>query len=216
MTFPVPSDLYAARLVQVRSSTGILLDVDLGFRQWRTAVAFRLPRERLQREFVDQLDLGAAVVARVAPPSRTAPDLWRARLVLPNEVGRPEFRYGVTVLGCRDGDNVLLDIRLGLDVVWRDQSLRLTGCNLAELSDPGGPEALEEVRRCAPDGAVAVLTSMKPDKYGGRLNGRLALPGVPDLAEHLIGTGWAARWNGRSSPKPRPPWPRQADPPLGR
>ncbi len=208
---PVASDLYGARLVEVRSSTGVLLDVDLGFRQWRTKVPFRLPRERAQRDFVGRLAPGAAVVVRVAAPASTSPDVWRGRLALPGEGARPVFRYAVTVLGCHDGDNVLMDIALGLDAVWRSQSVRLTGCNANELDEPGGREALAELQRRVPAGAGGVLASVKPDKYGGRLNGRLALPGIPDLAEYLIGSGWAARWDGRGK-APRPVWPRPAFP----
>jgi len=85
--------------------------------------------------------------------------------------------------------------------------LRLWGCNARELHDDGGPEARDHLATLIPVGSVVAITCMAWDKYAGRIDVSVALPGVGDLVTHLIGTGWAARWDG-TGPKPVPPWPR--------
>jgi endonuclease YncB( thermonuclease family) len=92
--------------------------------------------------------------------------------------------------------------------VW---SVRVLGCAARELADPGGVEARDWLRMLLPVGTPVVLTTAKPDKFGGRIDAHVwfsAVGGVADLTEVMIGAGWAARWNGTGK-QPKPPWPRE-------
>lgn len=106
-----------------------------------------------------------------------------------------------------DGDTIVLDVDLGFDAWIRNQSFRLLGCNAREHTAPGGQEAIANLRTVLPTGMVVALTSIKPDKYGGRYDAVITLPSGQDLTELLVSTQWAAAWNGKGS-KPVPPWPR--------
>lgn len=90
-------------------------------------------------------------------------------------------------------------------------SVRLLGCAARELADPGGTAARDWLRGLLPAGAPVVLGTVKPDKYGGRVDAAVwyeALPGaVVNLADTLIREHWAAPWDGRGA-QPKPPWPR--------
>jgi hypothetical protein len=84
--------------------------------------------------------------------------------------------------------------------VW---SVRVLGCAARELADPGGPEARDWLRMLLPVGTPVVLTTAKPDKFGGRIDAHVwfqAVGGPADLTEVMIGAGWAARWNGTGEP----------------
>lgn len=106
-----------------------------------------------------------------------------------------------------DGDTVVLDVDLGFDVWQRSQSFRLLGCNAREHDAPGGQEAVANLVELLPAGTEVTLTSIKPDKYGGRYDALIILPDGRDLTQLLIRAQWAAGWNGAGT-KPVPPWPR--------
>lgn len=106
-----------------------------------------------------------------------------------------------------DGDTVILDIDLGFNTWRRYESFRLIGCNARERSTAGGPEAHANLQTLLPVGAWVSLTSVRPDKYGGRYDARIYLPDGRDLTQVLIDSGWAAPWDGRG-PRPIPTWPR--------
>lgn len=106
-----------------------------------------------------------------------------------------------------DGDTVDVDIDVGWDVWVRNQSLRLAGCNAREHSQAGGPEAAANLAQLLPAGTQVTLTSIKPDKFGGRYDAVIKLPDGRDLTLLLIAQQWAAAWNGQGV-KPVPPWPR--------
>jgi endonuclease YncB( thermonuclease family) len=114
------------------------------------------------------------------------------------------------VLEVHDGDTILFRV----DRWMRDYStwnVRVLGCAARELADPGGPEARDWLRMLLPVGTPVVLTTAKPDKFGGRMDAHVwfqAVGGVADLTEVMIGAGWAARWNGTGK-QPKPPWPRE-------
>jgi len=113
-----------------------------------------------------------------------------------------------------DGDNLELavtyDIDLGFDdrqIITRRRSFRLYGLNVRELDQPGGLEAFRLISGMLPAGTQLSLTSVKLDKFGGRYDAIVTLPGGLELNAWLIANQWAAQWNGRG-PKPVPPWPR--------
>lgn len=86
-------------------------------------------------------------------------------------------------------------------------AVRLLGCNAQELSLPGGHEARDALLALMPVGSMVRLHTASPDKYGGRYDASVTLPGDRDLVTLLVAEQWAAPWSG-SGPKPVPPWPR--------
>ena len=120
---------------------------------------------------------------------------------------------GARVARVVDGDTVILDVDLGFGVWLAGQSFRLWGCNAIEHDQPGGAEATANLTSLLPAGSLVTLTSLKPDKFGGRYDAVITLPDGQDLVTLLIQTGWAAAWNGRG-PKPVPPWPRVTSTPV--
>ena len=121
---------------------------------------------------------------------------WRAQLPDVRDIPIP----------VHDGDTLTADVDLGYHIWLRGQSYRLTGCNTRELAQPGGIE----VRDALADlliGARVALTSVAPDKYGGRWDAVITLADGSDLVDWMVASGWAARWNGRGA-KPVPDWPR--------
>jgi len=119
----------------------------------------------------------------------------------------PAYTYTAAVLTVHDGDTFTAVIDLGFDVTITT-SVRLLGCNAIELGQPGGVEAGANLRQLI-CGKAIYLHTVKADKYGGRYDAQVTVPGVGDLATLLIADGWAAAWDGKG-PRPTPPWPRQA------
>lgn len=117
------------------------------------------------------------------------------------------FQYPASVVRVIDGDTLILDVDLGFNVWVRNQSFRLLGLNAREKSEAGGREAKEHLAALVPPGTPVTLTSVKPDKFGGRYDALLGLANGRDLAETLIAEGWAAAWDGNGT-KPSPTWPR--------
>lgn len=117
--------------------------------------------------------------------------------------------YEAQVVRVIDGDTVVLDVDLGFNVWVREQSFRLLGINAREKSEAGGKQAKAHLESLLPPRTPLILTSVKPDKFGGRYDARLALLDGRDVAEGLVQDGWAASWTGAGA-KPVPPWPRTA------
>lgn len=120
----------------------------------------------------------------------------------------PAYRYEAVITAVHDGDTITADISLGFGVWMRAQVFRLLGCNARELADLGGPEARLNLAALLLAGPAVTLTSVKPDKYGGRWLAVVTLPDGVDLVARLVAEQWAAAWNGRGE-KPVPPWPRE-------
>lgn len=114
--------------------------------------------------------------------------------------------YPAVVERVIDGDTVQLNVDLGF-CVWCLQTFRLLGINAREHDMPGGPEATENLRAILAQPDVLTITSVKPDKFGGRYDAAITLPDGRDLATLLVADNWAAAWDGRGT-KPLPPWPR--------
>jgi endonuclease YncB( thermonuclease family) len=128
------------------------------------------------------------------------------------------FYFNAWILDWVDGDTLIAKVDRGM----RDYStwnVRCLGYAALELSEPGGVEAREELRRRWPVGSPVVLATVKPDKYGGRNLARVTVRhgGAPtDLAALLVQEGWALPWNGKGQ-QPKPAWPRdtgRSAPPL--
>jgi endonuclease YncB( thermonuclease family) len=121
------------------------------------------------------------------------------------------YTYAARVVRVIDGDTLVADVDLGFQMWVHAQSFRLLGINAREHTQPGGREAAAHLSATLAPDTVVRLTSVKPDKFGGRYDALITLPDGSDLATVLISTGWAAAWDG-SGTKPLPPWPRETAP----
>lgn len=119
----------------------------------------------------------------------------------------PAYRYAATITDVHDGDTVRADVSLGFDTWRHEQAFRLLSVNAIELRDPGGQEARANLLALLTATPGVILSSVKPDKYGGRYDAHITLPDGVDVSELLIRSGWAAPWTGRGA-RPLPPWPR--------
>lgn len=123
--------------------------------------------------------------------------------------------YPASVISVTDADTISVFLDQGGDGYWRT-NLRLDGGNAREHNEPGGQEAIAYLRQLVTPVVAttvaelfafpATVVSLHWDKFGGRVDGNLLVPGVGDVMQVLIRAGYAAAWNGRG-PKPRPPWP---------
>lgn len=133
--------------------------------------------------------------------------------------------YRATVAGIHDGDTIYVDVvlvpsrlhrhtpdvDLGFNVhlvdrqgvILEHQSVRLYGCNAAELNTIEGKAALAYLETLLHVGDVVTLVSYGWDKYGGRIDGTIRLPDGRDLTETMIAAGQAAPWDG-TGPRPSP------------
>ena len=114
------------------------------------------------------------------------------------------------VISVHDGDNAAVEVDMGFDE-YKRVSVRLLGLNAIELSKPGGVEARDNLASILPPGMLIGLRSVQWDKFGGRVDGYITLPGGADLGALLIQTGWAVPWDGRGK-APIPAWPRENSP----
>lgn len=117
----------------------------------------------------------------------------------------PAYTYAGRVTAVHDGDTLTVDVDLGF-FVHHITDVRLLGMNAIELAAPGGVESRDHLATLVLDQPV-FLRTVKPDKFGGRWDCQVTLPGDTDLATLLIAQGWAAPWDGKG-PKPVPVWPR--------
>jgi len=129
--------------------------------------------------------------------------------------------YPASVIRVTDADTVVALLDLGGDHYWRT-NLRLNGGNAREHNEPGGQEAIVHLRELVASvtalsagslfEAPATVISLRYDKYGGRIEGTLIVPGVGDIMQVMIRDGYAAAWNGKG-PRPVPVWPIAPPPP---
>lgn len=84
------------------------------------------------------------------------------------------YTYRATVVKIIDGDTLNVDIDLGLDIIAKDQKLRLYGINTAELKSRNPEEkekankAKERLSQLCPVGSKIVIKTLKDkqEKYG--------------------------------------------------
>lgn len=123
--------------------------------------------------------------------------------------------YTATVTRIHDGDTLFVDVLLTkagkaktpVDLgfnVWRTprgtevmgQSVRLIGCNAPELATPAGKAALAFIETLLKAGDTVKLLDDGWDKYGGRIDGNVALADGSDLTAAMIAAGHAVAWDG--------------------
>jgi endonuclease YncB( thermonuclease family) len=116
-----------------------------------------------------------------------------------------DYLYNAQVLDVHDGDTLTVSCDLGFNCFAR-WPVRLVGINARELDMPGGKEARDHLTQLCPVGSRVTVTSVRWDKYGGRILGIVETPQVGSLAGRMVGDGFAVPWNGNGT-KPVPPWP---------
>jgi endonuclease YncB( thermonuclease family) len=112
--------------------------------------------------------------------------------------------YPGIVQTVHDGDSLKIDCDAGLNISVR-VAARLSGINAAELATPAGKAARAHLAMLAPVGTPVTVTCFGPDKYA-RWDCRVVTATGVDLAQRMIGDGFAAAWDGHG-PAPIPPWP---------
>lgn len=134
--------------------------------------------------------------------------------------------YKATVARIHDGDTITVDIVLakrrlkprdldlgfnvhdrGTAIVLAGQSVRLKGCNAAELATDAGRQALAYLQTILHVGDTVTLVSHGWDKYGGRIDGEVTLADGRDLTRAMINSGFALPWDGKGVKPVAPPVP---------
>lgn len=120
----------------------------------------------------------------------------------------PTHSYPATITRIVDGDTVhAVALIFPFPRQTIDLEVRLHGINAREHKDPGGPEATAHLAQLVGALPAAITVEVvKPDKYGGRIVGRVVTPAGVDVGARMISDGYAAAWNGTGA-KPLPPWP---------
>jgi endonuclease YncB( thermonuclease family) len=107
--------------------------------------------------------------------------------------------YPAKCLAIHDGDTVAFEIDLGFDHIimgldWDGKSrlsCRVAGINAPELSTDAGKAALAYAETILHVGDVCQVASHGWDKYGGRFDGTITLPGGTDFAGLMLSSGHA-------------------------
>jgi endonuclease YncB( thermonuclease family) len=108
--------------------------------------------------------------------------------------------YPGIVRDWHDGDTCHVDLDLGFGFEARAFSLdekprlscRIYGINAPELSTAAGGSALAYAQALCPAGTRVWVLSHGWDKYGGRFDGSLNLPGNVDFAAAMVAAGQAS------------------------
>jgi endonuclease YncB( thermonuclease family) len=121
---------------------------------------------------------------------------------------KPIYSYSATVTRVVDGDSVhVAALIFPFPPLTVELEVRLDGINAQERNLPGGPEATAHLAGLLGALPAAVrLDILRPDKFGGRVDGRVTTAAGVDLAAQMVTDGYAAVWNGTGS-RPVPPWP---------
>jgi endonuclease YncB( thermonuclease family) len=130
---------------------------------------------------------------------------------------QPSYTFQGVVDEIQDGDSLVATITVAaaFHEKWVAQrSWRLFGCNARESEQPGGPEATANLAQLLPVGTPVTVQSIRVDPYtnskyeSARYDARIILSDGRDLTALLIADNWAAAWDGKTQPRPVPPWPR--------
>jgi micrococcal nuclease len=105
------------------------------------------------------------------------------------------YTYRAQITRVVDGDTVIADIDLGLNLWRKNVRLRLTGINAPDAATPQGEAAARALREMFEQGRHEVLISTqkdRSDKYG-RLLATIFLFGGTSVNQRLIELGHAAK-----------------------
>jgi endonuclease YncB( thermonuclease family) len=112
--------------------------------------------------------------------------------------------YPARVVAIHDGDTITFDLDLGFGVrlpgqSWTGKTMlacRVYGINAPELGTPEGQAALAYARTLLAPGDLCQVTSRGWDKFGGRFDGTVTMPGGGDFAGAMLGAGHAVPYTG--------------------
>lgn len=105
----------------------------------------------------------------------------------------PWIRNGI-VQRILDGDSLVIRVDLGYRV-YHETRIRLLGIDSPERGQAGWTEARENLGLLAPVGAICVVQTTGPDKYGDRWLGTVQVGGI-DLSEAQLVGGFAVLYGG--------------------
>lgn len=103
--------------------------------------------------------------------------------------------YPAVVASWHDGDTAHVDLDLGFGLTLA-MSCRIYGINAPELATPEGKASLVMAQRLCPAGTKVTIVSHGWDKYGGRFDGAVTLPGGTDFSAEMIAAGAAVFYAG--------------------
>jgi endonuclease YncB( thermonuclease family) len=112
--------------------------------------------------------------------------------------------YPAIVRDWHDGDTCHLDLDLGFGFYLHATDLggknviscRIFGINAPELNTAAGKLALTYAQGLCPPNTPVTVLSHGWDKYGGRFDGTLTLPGGQDFATLMLNAGHAVLFTG--------------------
>lgn len=100
-----------------------------------------------------------------------------------------------------DGDTINIRLDIGFDITIYSR-VRVKGINAPELSTAAGKKARDFAQAALPVGTGVLVTSYGWDKYGGRIDGVIAMPPVSweghefqDFATLMLASGNAVVYN---------------------
>jgi len=99
----------------------------------------------------------------------------------------PDYHYRATVNRVIDGDTIVVDLKLGMNVVLENTHIRLFGVNAPETNTADGKAVKKLVEGLLPPGSEIILQTIK-DKTGkyGRYLGIVYLPDHTQLNSYLL------------------------------
>lgn len=106
-------------------------------------------------------------------------------------MGRTFGPYPARCVSIHDGDTIRFDLDLGFGIHALEFNCRVWGINAPELKTQAGKDALAYLKTLLAPGDACQVTSHGWDKYGGRYDGTVTLPGGNDLAAEMLAAGHA-------------------------
>jgi micrococcal nuclease len=105
--------------------------------------------------------------------------------------------HGVVDL-VHDGDTVNCKLDVGFDLTVYVR-VRVNGINAPELSTAEGKAARDYAQTLLPSGTDVEVVSLGWDKFGGRIEGRIAAAELGDFAAAMLAAGKAKPWDGKGA-----------------
>lgn len=112
----------------------------------------------------------------------------------------PDQWHDLIVVRVVDGDTLLGDVALGLNVWLRSIRFRLARINAPEMSTPAGQPAKDYLAALLLSGPL-LLSSQRQDDYGRWLAEIRAGPSGANVSDVMLASGHAVPW---PAPKPSP------------
>jgi endonuclease YncB( thermonuclease family) len=119
--------------------------------------------------------------------------------------------YSARIIDVHDGDTIHMDIDLGFGIILAAYNLkdevqlacRVYGINARELRTEQGKEDFLYARALLQPGDLVTVRSHGWDKFGGRFDGEITMPGGVDFATTMLESGHAVTFKGLHTSKRR-------------